>query len=261
MVDARQRRAGPRRRRGGAGAGRRRSPKRPAWCATAGTASTCCTAPLRVGGLDLGFVPGEGGRDLAGILEGASSRAIEASILLGADEIDMSALGGAFVIYQGHHGDAGAHRADVILPGAAYTEKNGTYVNTEGRVQLGRLAAFPPGDAREDWTILRALSEVLGERLPYDNLGELRARLIEANPVFAAVDQVEPAAWGISAEEGGGRSGALQLPIENYYMTDPISRASETMAQCSEELLWPSAGRRPAPMIERLRFALLRPAG
>ncbi len=194
-------------------------------------------AASRVGGLDLGFVPGEGGRDLAGILEGASSGDIQAVFLLGADEIDMSALGGAFVIYQGHHGDAGAHRADVILPGAAYTEKNGTYVNTEGRVQLGRLAAFPPGEAREDWTILRALSEVVGEHLPYDNLGELRHRLVAANPVFAAIDQLEPASWEPFGQDGPLDPAPFQLPIDNYYMTDPISRASETMAKCSEELL------------------------
>ena len=200
------------------------------------------TAAARVAGLDLGFGPGEGGRDLAGILDGVHHGDIEVVYLLGADEIDMAGLGpnadeGAFVIYQGHHGDAGAHRADVILPGAAYTEKNGTYVNTEGRVQLGRLAAFPPGEAREDWTILRALSEVVGARLPYDNLGQLRQRLIEANPVFAAVDQVE------SVPQGGfgtfGAPGALDpapfaAAVENFYMTDPISRASETMAKCTE---------------------------
>src|SRR5690606_25644538 len=98
-------------------------------------------AASRVGGLDLGFVPGDGGRDLEGILSGAEAGEIDLVWLLGADEIDMSRLGRAFVIYQGHHGDAGAHRADVILPGAAYTEKNGTYVNLEGRVQLGRLSA------------------------------------------------------------------------------------------------------------------------
>ena len=128
------------------------------------------TAAARVGGLDLGFLPGEGGKSTVGILAGAGRGEIEVVYLLGADEIDMAGLGKAFVIYQGHHGDAGAHRADVILPGAAYTEKNGTYVNTEGRVQLGRLAAFPPGDAREDWTIIRALSGLIGEALPYDNL-------------------------------------------------------------------------------------------
>ncbi len=194
-------------------------------------------AAARVGGLELGFVPGEGGRDFAGILEGTASGAIEAVFLLGADEIDMTALGKAFVIYQGHHGDAGAHRADVILPGAAYTEKNGTYVNTEGRVQLGRLAGYPPGDAREDWTILRALSEVVGQRLPYDNLGQLRQRLIALNPIFAAVDQIEPAAWEPFGEEGPIDTAPFAAAIDNYYMTDPISRASETMAQCSQALM------------------------
>ena len=192
------------------------------------------TAAARVGGLDLGFLPGEGGRDLAGILEGAGKGEIEAVFLLGADEIDMAALGSAFVIYQGHHGDAGAHRADVILPGAAYTEKNGTYVNTEGRVQLARLAAFPPGDAREDWTILRALSAALGQPLPYDNLGELRQDLVQANPVFGAVDQIAPAAWGGFGTAGALDSAPFVSPVKNFYMTDPIGRASETMAACTE---------------------------
>ncbi len=154
----------------------------------------------------------------------------------------MAQLGEAFVIYQGHHGDAGAHRADVILPGAAYTEKNGSYVNTEGRVQLGRLAGFPPGDAREDWTILRALSDRLGQRLPYDTLGALRQKLIAANPVFAAVDQIEAAAWEPFGTEGPLDPAPFALPIDNYYMTDPISRASETMARCSEELLFGARG-------------------
>ncbi|MFQ5773222.1 MAG: NADH-quinone oxidoreductase subunit NuoG [Kiloniellaceae bacterium] len=197
------------------------------------------TAAARVAALDLGFVPGAGGRDTAAILEGASRGEIEVVFLLGADEIDMARLGpnaeqGAFVIYQGHHGDAGAHRADVILPGAAYTEKNGTYTNTEGRVQLGRRAAFPPGEAREDWTILRALSEFIGTRLPYDNLGEVRQRLIEANPLFAAIDQIEPAPWGAFGAAGALDPAPFGTAVENYYMTDPISRASETMARCTE---------------------------
>jgi len=198
------------------------------------------TAAARVGGLDLGFLPGTqggGGRDLAGILDGAEAGEIEAVYLLGADEIDMTRLGQAFVIYQGHHGDAGAHRADVILPGAAYTEKNATYVNTEGRVQLTRLAAFPPGQAREDWTILRALSGDLGKTLAYDNLGELRQQLIQGNPVFAAVDQIQPAAWGAFGEAGSVDPVPLASPIRNYYMTDPISRASETMALCTAALI------------------------
>ncbi|MDX1423932.1 MAG: NADH-quinone oxidoreductase subunit NuoG [Kiloniellales bacterium] len=195
------------------------------------------TAAARVGGLDLGFLPGPGGRDLAGILDGCEAGEIDAVFLLGADEIDMTRLGQAFVIYQGHHGDAGAHRADVILPGAAYTEKNATYVNTEGRVQLGRLAVFPPGEAREDWTILRALSGVLGDPLPYDNLGELRQRLIREHRLFAAVDQIQPAEWGAFGHAGPVDAVAFASPIRNFYMTDPISRASETMAACTAALI------------------------
>ena len=195
------------------------------------------TAAARVGGLDLGFVPGQGGHDVAGILAGASAGDIEVVYLLGADEIDMTRLGKAFVIYQGHHGDAGAHRADVILPGAAYTEKNATYVNMEGRVQAARLAIFPPGDAREDWTILRALSAVLGKTLPYDNLGQVRAALQAANPVFAHVDTVEPAAWGAFGTPGSLQAAPFQGVIANFYMTDPISRASLVMAECTQAFL------------------------
>jgi NADH-quinone oxidoreductase subunit G len=191
-------------------------------------------AAARVGGLDLGFVPGEGGRDVAGILEGAQSGAIELVYLLGADEIDESWFGQAFVVYQGHHGDAGAARADVVLPGSAYTEKDGTYVNTEGRVQLGLKAVFPPGDAREDWKILRALSEPLGHKLPYDTLGQLRQRLVEVNPVFAHVDEIGPSGWGEFGAAGKSSGEAFAYPIENYYMTDSISRASPTMAACTE---------------------------
>ncbi len=195
------------------------------------------TAAARVAGLDLGFVPGQGGRDTAGILEGAAKGEIGFVYLLGADEIDVGLLGAdTFVVYQGHHGDAGAHRADVILPGAAYTEKNGTYTNTEGRVQLGRLAAFPPGEAREDWTILRALSEALGKPLPYDSLGQVRQRLVAVNPVFAALDQPAAADWADFGSAGATDKAPFGVAVENYYMTDPISRASETMAKCSAEL-------------------------
>ena len=130
-------------------------------------------AAARVGGLDLGFVRAQGGRDVASILEGCRSGAIEVLYLLGADEIDLADLGAAFVIYQGHHGDRGAERADLILPGAAYTEKDAAYVNTEGRVQLGRRATFPPGDAREDWAIVRALSAAVGRPLPFDTPGRI----------------------------------------------------------------------------------------
>jgi len=191
------------------------------------------TAAARVGGLDLGLVPGEGGRDVAGILEGCQKKEIEAVFLLAADEIDTTKLGKAFVIYQGHHGDAGAHRADVILPGAAYTEKPGIYVNTEGRVQVGRRAGYPPGDAREDWAILRALSERLGRTLPYDTLHQVRARLVAVNKIFAAIDQQGPGAWGPVGQPGATTDAPLKSSVANFYMTCPISRASRTMADCT----------------------------
>ena len=154
------------------------------------------------------------------------------SYLLAADEIDMSKLGKAFVIYQGHHGDAGAHRADVILPGAAYTEKPGTYVNTEGRAQLGMRAAYPPGQAKEDWAILRALSGHLGKPLPYDTLDQVRSRLIAVNKSFAALDQQSAGAWGEFGKARNVSDAPFMSTIANFYITDPISRASRTMAEC-----------------------------
>jgi len=188
-------------------------------------------AASRVGGLDLCFLPqGENGLDTAGILAAGN---MDVVYLLGADEIDTEKLGDAFVIYQGHHGDAGAHRADVILPGAAYTEKNGTYVNTEGRVQQAALAAFPPGDAKEDWAIIRALSDKTGKTLPYNSLGELRARMVEVNPLFGDVDEIAEGDWGDFGVSGSISDEPLTQPIENFYMTDPISRASITMAECT----------------------------
>lgn len=192
------------------------------------------TAAARVAGLDLGLVPGEGGKDVAGILDGAASGDIEVVYLLAADEIDTAKLANAFVIYQGHHGDAGAHVADIVLPGAAYAEKEGTYVNTEGRVQRGRRATFPPGDAREDWAILRALSEVLGKTLPYNNLGQVRARMVELAPLLDQLEVVTPSAWADFGQAGSLDGGPFASPITNFYMTDPISRASATMAACTE---------------------------
>ncbi|MGF1624491.1 MAG: NADH-quinone oxidoreductase subunit NuoG [Alphaproteobacteria bacterium] len=203
------------------------------------------TAAARVGALDLGLVPGEGGRDVAAILEGAGKGEVDVVYLLAADEIDVQPLKNCFVIYQGHHGDRGASVADVILPGAAYTEKEGTYVNTEGRVQLGRMGAFPPGEAREDWKILRALSGVLGRPLPFDTLKDVRRRLVEENPVFAAVGSIQTADWGPF-----GTLGELvderpyASPVVDFYMTDPISRASKTMAECTE--LRDATAREPA---------------
>ena len=135
-----------------------------------------------------------------------------------------------------HHGDAGAHAADVILPGAAYTEKNAIYVNTEGRVQLAQRAVFPPGDAREDWAILRALSEHLGAPLGFDTQEALRESLRAAHPGFLAIDTVEPAKWQAFGKKGKMTKEPFVSPIANFYMTDPISRNSETMARCVDEL-------------------------
>ena len=195
-------------------------------------------AASRVGGLDLGFVPSEGGADTASMLSGA----VDTLFLLGADEMDLSGLCDAFVIYQGHHGDAGAARADVILPGAAYTEKSGTWVNLEGRVQRSERATFPPGEAREDWAILRALSDVLRKPLAYDSLPALRARLGQTNAVFGRQDDIVPAQWHRTAPISGIDDAPFVSPLSNYYMTDPISRASETMAVCTETFLAAEAG-------------------
>ncbi|MBW8814437.1 MAG: NADH-quinone oxidoreductase subunit G [Caulobacterales bacterium] len=192
------------------------------------------TAASRVGGLDLGFVPAEGGKTAA---ELAGKGGADLLFLLGADEVDLS-KSGAFVVYLGTHGDAGAHRADVILPGAAYTEKNGLYVNTEGRVQMGFRSVFPKGEAKEDWAILRALSERLGATLPYDTLDQLRARLFADHPTFGRIDYVpsEPAALDLGAL---GRKGELSdAPfmgaVRNFYLNNPIARASVTMAECAQ---------------------------
>ena len=194
------------------------------------------SAAARVGGLDLGLVPGAGGRDVAGILDGALKGEIDVVYLLGADEIDMAKLGFAFTVYQGTHGDAGAHRADVILPGAAYTEKDGIYVNTEGRVQRGQRAAFPPGEAREDWTILRALSAVLGQVLPYDNLDQLRAAMEKDAPHFAHFDQVVAAGDLPDLAAGEFDAAPFETPIRDFHLTNPIARASAVMAGCSAQI-------------------------
>jgi NADH-quinone oxidoreductase subunit G len=192
------------------------------------------TAASRVGGLDVGFVPGAGGHSAAQM---AKAGALDVLFSLGADEIDIAP--GAFVVYIGTHGDRGAHRADVILPGAAYTEKSGLYVNTEGRVQMAARAAFPPGDAREDWAIIRALSDVLGQKLPYDSLSALRAALFAAHPHLARLDQIAPGDVAdiekLAARAGSGTpdKAPFRSPITDFYLTNPIARASATMAECS----------------------------
>jgi len=201
-------------------------------------------AASRVAGLDLNFLPGKDGRDLAGILDGAARGEIDFVYLLGADEIDMSALGRAFVVYQGTHGDAGAHRADVVLPAAAYTEKDGTYTNFEGRVQRAERAAFPPGEAKEDWAIIRALSDVLGQRLPYDTRDALRRAMIADAPQFADVGVLPPqpgadlTIWdAIGAPGEINYQAPLVSPIQDFYLTNPIARVSPTMAECSRILV------------------------
>lgn len=191
------------------------------------------TAAARAGGLDLGFVPGQGGKDVAAMLNGGA----DVLFLLGADELDLAPAKGAFVVYIGTHGDAGAHRADVILPGAAYTEKSGTYVNTEGRVQMTNRAGFAPGNAREDWAILRALSDVLGKKLPFDSLSQLRGKLYADHPHFGRIDQIAPADVG-GVEKAAALSGnflkePFRSPVSDFYLTNPIARASAVMADCS----------------------------
>lgn len=191
------------------------------------------TAAARVGGLDLGFVPGENGKSTGEML-----RESEVLFLLGADELDMLERRSGFTVYIGSHGDVGAHHADVILPGAAYTEKSGTWVNTEGRVQMGNRAGFAPGEAREDWAILRALSESLGKTLPFDSLAQLRAKLYEAHPHFAEIDEImESDNGGVAAlakRKGGSmKKAALTSPVEDFYLTNPVARASAVMAECS----------------------------
>ena len=203
------------------------------------------SAAARVGALDLGFLPQKGGKDMAGILEAAGKGEVDFVYLLGADEFDTAKLGKAFVVYQGTHGDAGAHRADVILPGAAYTEQNGTYVNTEGRVQLAKRATFPPGDAREDWAILRALSDVLGKKLPYDDLNALRAAMVKDAPTFATTDRsaanpgADAAIWTSIGTKGTIAKTGFEYPIRDFYLTNPIARASVTMAECSRLFVKP----------------------
>ncbi|GHD07811.1 NADH-quinone oxidoreductase subunit NuoG [Tianweitania populi] len=191
------------------------------------------TAASRVGGLDIGFVPGANGKSVAQMMG-----ALDVLFLLGADELDMNQIGAeTFSVYIGSHGDAGAHRADVILPGATYTEKSGLFVNTEGRVQLANRAGFAPGEAKEDWAILRALSDVLGKKLPFDSLAQLRAKLVAEFPHFAEVDEIvpaDPAGLAALAELGGSfERGAFDSPVKDFYLTNPIARASAVMAECS----------------------------
>ena len=194
------------------------------------------SAASRVAALDLGLTPGAGGKTAAQMAQGG----VDVLFLLGADEIDVAP--GPFTIYIGTHGDRGAHRADVILPGAAYPEKSAIYVNTEGRVQMGNRAAFPPGDAREDWAILRALSDVLGHKLPYDSLTALRQAMFAAHPHLMRIDQIAPgdaadiaklAKQNLGSHGGTPAKMGFASPVSDFYLTNPIARASAIMAECS----------------------------
>ncbi|MGM4886246.1 NADH-quinone oxidoreductase subunit NuoG [Tardiphaga sp. 20_F10_N6_6] len=190
------------------------------------------TAASTVGALDIGFAPTSGSLSLAQM---TSAGSLDVLFSLGADDVKVA--DGTFVVYIGTHGDRGAHRADVILPGAAYTEKSGIFVNTEGRVQMAERAGFPPGDAREDWAVIRALSDVLGHKLPYDSLAALRQAIFKAAPHLMRIDQIEAGDAG-AIKTLAGKGGTVdktpfKASVEDFYLTNPIARASAIMAECS----------------------------
>jgi NADH-quinone oxidoreductase subunit G len=199
------------------------------------------TAASRVGGLDLGFLPKQGGKSAKEMLAGG----LDTLLLLGVDEVDLPASGK--VIYIGSHGDRGAHRADIVLPAAAYTEKSGTYVNTEGRVQYAQRATAPKGEAKEDWTILRALSALVGKTLPYDSLDALRAKMIADHPTFGAVGYAPTAQAGFDLTSLGADGAMSDAPfaaaVTEFHLTNPIARASKTMAECAKLAVKSSATR------------------
>ena len=186
-------------------------------------------AASRMGGLMLGYAQKGGIKDIV-------AAAPKVVLALGADEVDWSAFEGSLKVFIGHHGDKGAHAADVILPGAAWTEKAGTFVNTEGRVQFAEQAVFPPGDAREDWTILRALADALGVRVGFDSFAELRAAMVAQVPALGREGLVDYGAL-TAPTESAKASGQISTPIKDHYLTNAICRASPTMQRCSAELL------------------------
>jgi NADH-quinone oxidoreductase subunit G len=188
------------------------------------------TVAARTGGLMLGYAQPGGMTSLA-------EKAPKLMLLLGADEMDFAPFEASFKVYVGHHGDKGAHAADVILPAASYAEKHGTHVNLEGRVQYSEKAVDPPGDAREDWAILRALSEVLGKKLPFDSFSELRAKLFKEHPEFAQAGLVS-FPWAPPKLDAKVAAGTIVgYPVKDFYLTNPIARSSPTLQRCSAELL------------------------
>jgi NADH-quinone oxidoreductase subunit G len=182
----------------------------------------------RMAGLILGYAQKDGIADI-------ESAAPELVLLLGADEVAPDRFKDAFKVYIGHHGDDGAKQADLILPGAAYAEKHGTYVNTEGRVQRGEKAAFAPGEARDDWAILRAASELAGKKLKFDSFAQLRAAMVKEYPQLGRDGLIDPP-WSppkLSAKA----EGPIRYPIADFFLTNAICRNSPTMQRCSEELV------------------------
>ncbi len=186
-------------------------------------------AAARMGGLMLGYAY-EGG------IKALAAKKPKLAFFLGADEVDYSLFAETFKVYVGHHGDAGAHAADVILPGAAYSEKPGTYVNLEGRVQRGDRAVFAPGDAREDWSIFRALSDLTGKTLPFDSFDALRAEMAKAVPALGR-EGLADYGWDVPALPEKASADIADYPIKDFYLTNAICRASETMQRCSSELV------------------------
>jgi NADH-quinone oxidoreductase subunit G len=190
----------------------------------------------RVGALDIGFAASqaEGGGGLTAA-QMTTFGMLDVLFLLGADEVKVP--DGTLVVYIGTHGDRGAHRADVVLPGATYTEKSGIYVNTEGRVQMANRASFPPGEAHEDWAIIRALSETMDKRLPYDSLASLRQAMFKAVPHLMRIDRTEPGSAddikNLAGKGGNLEKAPFKSSVEDFYLTNPIARASAVMAECS----------------------------
>ncbi len=196
-------------------------------------------AASRVGGLDIGFVPQKGGACSGDMLKMAQKGELDILFLLGADEFDLQNVSDdTLIVYIGSHGDRGAHSADIILPGAAYSEKSGIYVNSEGRVQMGYRAIFPPGEAKEDWAIIRAISGRLGSPLPFDNLTQLRQKLFEDYPHLKNIDKIAKgdvnALKKLAKIPAQTKNVKLKSMIKNYYLTNPIARSSKIMGQCSK---------------------------
>ncbi|NNM75439.1 NADH-quinone oxidoreductase subunit G [Sphingomonas sp. ID1715] len=185
-------------------------------------------AASRMGGLMLGYARKGGIADVV-------AAAPKLAFFLGADEVDFTKFAGSFKVYIGHHGDKGAHAADVILPAASYVEKSGTFVNLEGRVQVAEKAVFPPGEAREDWRIFRALSDVLGKPLSFDTLDQLRVAMVAEVPALGVENAIAPMAWNPPALPVDAL-GPIAYPVADFYMTNSICRASPTMQRCSAEI-------------------------